>query len=67
MVWPAHRGGMFNLHCHICQRQYLVGSRSISSFHNTSDGPIAYARCPRGHVLFRSFRDDRTQPVEAAA
>jgi hypothetical protein len=58
---------MFNLHCHICQRQYLVGSRSISSFHNTSDGPIAYARCPRGHVLFRSFRDDRTQPVEAAA
>lgn len=32
---------MFDVHCHQCERTYLVGTRSIVSFHNTSVGPIA--------------------------
>ena len=47
---------MFDVHCHHCDRRYLVGTRSIASFHNTSDGPIAYLRCPEGHLLVRNFR-----------
>jgi hypothetical protein len=58
---------MFDIHCHICNCRYLVGTRSITSFHNTSEGPVAYVRCPRGHTLLRSFRDARTHPVEEVA
>ncbi len=56
---------MFDIHCHVCDRRYLVGSRSIQSFHNTSEGPVAYVRCPHGHHLVRSFGGARpaTQPV----
>lgn len=53
---------MFNLHCHICDQTYLVGTRSIVSFHNTSEGPVAYVRCPDGHTLVRWF-----QPAAAEA
>lgn len=51
---------MFDVHCHHCDRSYLVGTRSIASFHNTSDGPIAYVRCPAGHLLVRNFRRNVT-------
>jgi len=54
---------MFDIHCHVCDRRYLVGTRSITSFHNTSQGPIAYVHCPQGHALVRSFRDARTRPA----
>ena len=49
---------MFDIHCPTCRRRYLVGSRSIRSFHNTTEGPIARVDCPRGHRLVRRFRDD---------
>ncbi len=56
---------MFTIHCHHCDRQYLLGSRSIGSLHNTSEGPIAYVTCPEGHRLVRYFRpaDKRSRPV----
>jgi len=57
---------MFDIHCHLCNRRYLVGSRSIDSFHNTSDGPIAYVRCPQGHRLVRSFAAPRATTRPAA-
>ena len=57
---------MFELHCHACGQDHIVGPRSIRSFHNTADGPVAYVRCPRGHDLVRSFRDARgAAPVAA--
>ena len=48
---------MFKLHCHLCEADHLVGSRSILSMHNTSEGVIAYARCPQGHTVVVDFRD----------
>ncbi len=58
---------MFNLHCHICDQTYLVGTRSIVSFHNTSEGPVAYARCPEGHLTVRYFHDDRARQGTVSA
>ncbi len=57
---------MFDIHCHLCDERYLVGSRSIGSFHNTSEGPIAYVTCPEGHHLVRYFHNDTTAPATAA-
>lgn len=48
---------MFNLHCHLCGSNQLVGSRSILSLHNTSRGVIAYARCPQGHTVVVDFSE----------
>ena len=47
---------MFLHHCTHCDRDYLVSARAIASFHNTSEGPIAYVRCPEGHLAVRRFR-----------
>jgi hypothetical protein len=58
---------MFDIHCQACQRRYLVGSRSIRSFHNTSEGPVAYVQCPHGHQLLRRFRNDLVGPAVAPA
>jgi hypothetical protein len=58
---------MFDIDCAPCGRRYLVGTGSISSFHNTSDGPVAYVHCPKGHHLVRCFRSGSTEPVTAAA
>ena len=61
---------MFDITCHICDTTYLVGSGSISSFHNTSEGPIAYVTCPEGHHLMRYFQSGATtvEPaIEAAS
>lgn len=55
---------MYDIHCPICSKRYLIGTRSINSFHNTSDGPIAYVSCPAGHHLVRSFRG-RSATAEA--
>ena len=52
---------MFDVHCRHCEATYLVGSSSIVSFLNTSEGPIAHVRCPTDHLLVRYFRADRTQ------
>jgi hypothetical protein len=56
---------MFDVHCHHCERTYLVGTRSIVSFHDTSTGPIAYVRCPDEHLLIRNFRHQFTTPTVA--
>lgn len=52
---------MYDIHCPSCNTRYLVGTRSISSFHNTSEGPIAYVTCPKGHHLIRYFRTEVTE------
>jgi hypothetical protein len=56
---------MYDIHCPTCATRYLVGSGAIDSFHNTSEGPIAYVRCPEGHRLIRYFRPAATAAVSA--
>lgn len=56
---------MFDVHCHHCERTYLVGTRSIVSYHKTSTGQIAYVRCPDGHLLIRNLRHRYTTPTVA--
>ena len=65
----AHDRTMYDIHCPSCDARYLVGTRSISSFHNTSEGPIAYVTCPQGHRLVRYFRTAATvaEPETAVA
>lgn len=58
---------MFELYCHVCDRDHLVGPRAILSLHNTTEGPVAYVRCPLGHHLVRSFRDGRHAPTTGRA
>lgn len=58
---------MFTIHCHHCDRQHLIGTRSIVSFHNTSEGPVAYVRCPEGHTIVRYFHDGRFTQTKVAA
>lgn len=59
---------MFDIQCPTCDRRYLVGTRSIRSFHNTADGPVAHVRCPHGHDVVRAFRIDAApRPDRAAA
>lgn len=41
---------MFYIHCPQCERSHLVGTGSIVSLHNTSEGVIAYVKCPEGHI-----------------
>ena len=53
---------MFDIHCHVCQQRYLVGTRSITSLHDTSNGPVAYVRCPAGHHVVHEFRAGATEP-----
>ena len=57
---------MFDVHCQICDRRYLVGPHSIASFHNTSDGPVVYVTCPEGHTMVRYFRDVRSDELAVA-
>ncbi len=40
---------MFVIHCATCQLRHLVGTRSITSFRNTDDGPELVLTCPKGH------------------
>ncbi len=48
---------MFDLWCRPCGKTYVVGPRRLVSFHNTSRGPVAYARCPEDHVTAVAFHD----------
>lgn len=50
MVSSLHDGAMFDLHCEICDRTYLMGPRSLRRFENTEEGPVGEAACPHGHV-----------------
>ena len=63
---------MFLLHCSGCDddegQRHLVGTNSLLSLHNTSDGPIAYVRCPNGHVVVIPYgRDDYAFPPRPAS
>lgn len=69
MQSEAHNDPMFDIHCHHCDKRYLVGFRRMDSFHNTSEGPIAYVTCPRGHHVVRRFRvqsEPRSRTGQAA-
>ncbi len=56
-------GVMYDIECPTCQTRYLVGTGAITSFHNTSEGPIAYVTCPQGHHLIRYFQPAATVAV----
>lgn len=49
-----HDESMLHIHCPQCDRRYLVGTRSIRSMHNTSEGVIVYVRCPEGHLTINT-------------
>ncbi len=56
---------MFDIHCPVCDRRYLMSESSIQHLHNTEDGPVAHLSCYAGHQLVRYFRADvsRTEPA----
>jgi hypothetical protein len=45
---------MLNIFCPQCERSHLVGTRSIVSVHNTSEGVISYVKCPEGHITLNT-------------
>ncbi len=56
---------MFDITCSTCQQRYLVGTRSIRTFRNTDEGPVAIVRCPVGHLLEHEFRARAPQAAVA--
>jgi hypothetical protein len=58
---------MYDIFCPHCNKRFLVGTASIDSFHNTSEGPAAYVKCPQGHHLMRHFRSGQTSAAAAAS
>ena len=60
---------MFDIHCPLCNKRYLMSESSIQHMTNTKDGPVAHLTCYHGHRLVRYFRADvsRTElePVHA--
>lgn len=58
---------MLQIHCPDCSRQYLVGTRSILSIHNTSEGVIAYVRCPEGHTTINTGTTRSIEKIGAGA
>ncbi len=57
---------MFVIHCPTCQNRQLVGTRSITSFRNTDDGPVLTFRCPKGHEAYWPEPAPVQAPIEAA-
>lgn len=58
---------MLTIHCHRCSTTHLVGTRSIVSMHQTSEGPVAYVRCPEGHLTVTEFGRELETPTPPAA
>lgn len=54
---------MFAIHCHACQKHYLVGTSAIVSFANREDGPEAVVTCPLGHAVVHDFRTESSRPL----
>ncbi len=52
---------MFDIYCPHCQLPHLMETKTILSTHSTSDGPVAYVRCPNGHLVVKEFRANRTR------
>ena len=55
---------MYDVYCEKCDQRILLFSNDILSMHNTSEGPVAYVRCHRDHLLMRSFRAGTTRVVQ---
>lgn len=55
---------MFSITCHRCGHRELTTTRSILSLHNTSEGPVAYVRCSKGHPTLTWFRTQITVNVD---
>lgn len=49
---------MFDIHCPVCDRRYLMSESSIQHLYNAEDGPVAHLNCYAGHQLVRYFRAD---------
>lgn len=47
---------MFDIHCPVCDRRYLMGESSIELLTNSDEGPVAHLKCYSGHQLIRYFR-----------
>ena len=57
---------MFAIHCHICGEDHLVSSRNIVSMHQTSNGPVAYVRCLKDHLVVHEFRQAHSSAPDVA-
>ena len=57
---------MFSIHCHICDEEHLVSTRNIVSMLQTSNGPVAFVRCVRNHLVMYEFRNARSSGPNAA-
>lgn len=42
---------MYRIHCRRANIDHIVGSDRVLSAHRTSDGVVAYVRCPCGDVV----------------
>ncbi len=58
---------MLHINCPDCSRSYLVGTRSILSIHNTSEGVIAYVKCPEGHTTINTGTPSSIEKIDAGA
>lgn len=57
---------MFTIHCHICDEEHLVSTHSIVAMHQTHNGPVAFVRCVRNHLVMYEFRNARSSGPHAA-
>ncbi len=48
---------MLIIHCHLCDSNQLIGYGKLISVNNTSEGPVAYARCNHGHLTMSHYRN----------
>ena len=58
---------MLYIHCPQCERSHLVGTRSIVSLHNTSQGVVAYVKCPEGHLTVNTGSPSAVEKAAAGA
>ena len=54
---------MLAVTCHICEKEYLVGYRSLAELHNTEHGPVGIVDPPCGHKAVLNFRTGESVPV----
>lgn len=58
---------MLQIHCPVCNHRYMVGTSSIVSMHNTSEGVLAYVRCPEGHVTLNTGSPSALEKAHAGS
>lgn len=42
---------MYRIHCRRANIDHIVGTERVVSAHRTSDGIVAYVRCPCGDIV----------------